>query len=492
MLKKATMILALIAIFAGASMAQWVNQGAWPSEDASATVTFNCNMKGQVILDNFDPASDTVEVRGSFNEWSAGSMMTDPDGDTTYTYTYDGAMTGDTLEFKFWHSPDVWEGVDNRILPVTGDNVTYSDFFNSDTLLTEPKDLEVTYRANMEIERLSGRFDPATDTVELRGEAFGWGPGVVMEQSALNQDIYIHTATQNLSAGQKLPGYKFWYTGENWEGGSNRTLNITMEMWNAGEITIERLFNDASFEDVTGQEATILLTVDTEGAVSAVSGNAFDEVATVHAFGATQPLSWPTGGWPDEEIDAGVQLYDDGSNGDETADDQIFSAEITFAPYTPFEIQYKYGINYSLENNGGGNDNEAGVGDDHFFYLQKDLVYGKVENVFGEMGTHELVNIETGVKEMDGQTPDEYKLTQNYPNPFNPTTQIRFSIPESGIVTMKIYNTLGEQVATLINEQKAQGEYNVTFDASNLPSGVYIYQIRVNDFTASKKMMLMK
>ena len=86
----------------------------------------------------------------------------------------------------------------------------------------------------------------------------------------------------------------------------------------------------------------------------------------------------------------------------------------------------------------------------------------------------------------------EYAITQNFPNPFNPATTINYQIPQTGFVTLKIYDILGKEVATLVNEQKTQGRYSVNFDASRLASGVYIYQLRVNDYVSSKKMLLLK
>jgi hypothetical protein len=88
--------------------------------------------------------------------------------------------------------------------------------------------------------------------------------------------------------------------------------------------------------------------------------------------------------------------------------------------------------------------------------------------------------------------PDKYELSQNYPNPFNPATTITYQIPEDGLVTLKIYDILGREVKTLVNEQKTTGMYEISFDASNLVSGVYIYKLQVNDLISSKKMMLLK
>ena len=85
-----------------------------------------------------------------------------------------------------------------------------------------------------------------------------------------------------------------------------------------------------------------------------------------------------------------------------------------------------------------------------------------------------------------------YFLFQNYPNPFNPSTTIRYKIPISGYVNVKIFNILGKEIATLVNEYKFKGIYEVHFDASELPSGVYLYYLRVNDFAENRKMILLK
>jgi len=89
------------------------------------------------------------------------------------------------------------------------------------------------------------------------------------------------------------------------------------------------------------------------------------------------------------------------------------------------------------------------------------------------------------------EVPLEYSIG-NFPNPFNPTTTINYQLPENGFVTIKVYDMLGKEVATLVNESKSAGYYNVNFDASKLTSGVYIYTINANNFIQSKKMLLMK
>jgi hypothetical protein len=86
----------------------------------------------------------------------------------------------------------------------------------------------------------------------------------------------------------------------------------------------------------------------------------------------------------------------------------------------------------------------------------------------------------------------EYRLTQNYPNPFNPTTKIKFTIPERSFVTLKIYDVLGNEIATLVNEEKLVGSYEIEFNATNLPSGIYFYRLQAGNFVVAKKMVVLK
>ncbi|MCF8243302.1 MAG: T9SS type A sorting domain-containing protein [Melioribacteraceae bacterium] len=85
-----------------------------------------------------------------------------------------------------------------------------------------------------------------------------------------------------------------------------------------------------------------------------------------------------------------------------------------------------------------------------------------------------------------------YKLKQNYPNPFNPSTTIKYELPDEGHVVIKLYDVLGREIQTLVNESKSPGRYEIKFDGSKLSSGVYIYRIEAGQFTSIKKLMLMK
>lgn len=98
----------------------------------------------------------------------------------------------------------------------------------------------------------------------------------------------------------------------------------------------------------------------------------------------------------------------------------------------------------------------------------------------------------TGVSETVSQVPDGFALYDAYPNPFNPTTQIRYSLPGNGFVTLKVYDILGQEVATLVSEKQNAGSYTLSFDGSVFASGVYFYRLESSDFSITKKMMLLK
>jgi len=111
----------------------------------------------------------------------------------------------------------------------------------------------------------------------------------------------------------------------------------------------------------------------------------------------------------------------------------------------------------------------------------------------GATGTiAKMTGMPVAINEPTTQIPTAYKMEQNYPNPFNPTTNITFALPKSGIVTLKVYDVLGKEVASLVNSFTNAGTHIVPFDASALSSGVYIYKITTGDFTDSKKMVLIK
>jgi len=98
----------------------------------------------------------------------------------------------------------------------------------------------------------------------------------------------------------------------------------------------------------------------------------------------------------------------------------------------------------------------------------------------------------TDVEDHSQNIPSTFGLSQNYPNPFNPSTVIKYQVSQNTFVNVNVYDILGNQVRNLVREEKAAGSYEITFDASNMPSGVYFYSIQTGSFTQTKKMILMK
>jgi len=96
------------------------------------------------------------------------------------------------------------------------------------------------------------------------------------------------------------------------------------------------------------------------------------------------------------------------------------------------------------------------------------------------------------VLENDKTVPQKFHLAQNYPNPFNPTTTIEFSLPQASFVRLNVYDLLGREIAVLIDDRRRAGRYSLTFDGSNLPSGLYIVRLQTEAITFVKKMILMK
>lgn len=110
-----------------------------------------------------------------------------------------------------------------------------------------------------------------------------------------------------------------------------------------------------------------------------------------------------------------------------------------------------------------------------------------------EIATESFSKVDQNKNAMSEENlPEGFALAQNYPNPFNPTTNITYSIPDGNFVTLKVYDMLGREVAVLVNENKPAGQYTIEFNASNLPSGTYVYKLTAGSYNVVKKMSLVK
>ncbi len=156
-----------------------------------------------------------------------------------------------------------------------------------------------------------------------------------------------------------------------------------------------------------------------------------------------------------------------------------------------FDLNKDYKIDFYADHNGNGSYNAPPI--DHAWRLTFNSANGDFVSAFSHNAN--FVDIQwPGATAVDDLTnsPIDYTLLQNYPNPFNPITKIQFSIPDPGNVNLIVYNLLGQEVKTLVNEFKESGTYTINFDAVGLNSGVYIYKIESSGFTQTRKMTLLK
>lgn len=124
-----------------------------------------------------------------------------------------------------------------------------------------------------------------------------------------------------------------------------------------------------------------------------------------------------------------------------------------------------------------------------------DIAIARTGNRLWAVGLNGSISRSEGavsINNISSNVPDRYSLSQNYPNPFNPSSKIQFDITKADFVSLKVYNTLGQEVSKLVNENLSPGTYEVTFDGAGLNSGIYFYTLRIGEFTETKKMVLVK
>jgi outer membrane protein assembly factor BamB len=169
-----------------------------------------------------------------------------------------------------------------------------------------------------------------------------------------------------------------------------------------------------------------------------------------------------------------------------------FSSDITFTPTIANEVVYVipypekalYGFN--LENG------TPLFYDDSFSYLIQPIVANHQLYVASGDSVVVFANTDTNVDDSKDASLQEFELMQNHPNPFNSITSIKFFLPQSEFVSLKIYNTLGEDIYTLVNEKRAAGLHSIDFDGTRLPGGLYFYKIAAGSFADTKELLLIK
>ncbi|HOJ19160.1 MAG: T9SS type A sorting domain-containing protein [Ignavibacteriales bacterium] len=486
-------------------------------------VTFSVNMSVQVKKGLFSIATDTVVIRGSFQA-AAGDPGGDWQGtffklarvgaDTIYSLTvnFPATTAGNSYGFKFVKAPDGWEGSPDRPFTVTAPGVTLPVYwFNDDSIYifkpTVVNTINFTADMNAIYGSGAGFFDPTQDSITVQG--LDWdGLGTVVSgdrrlraTNPLQPKIFKTSMTIQGFLGDSTkwkfrayPEDRFTNTG--WETGQDRWFTYQADGSTYNMPSIQPLISP-SFGPLT-DPVTVLFQVNMTNARNVYNNLPIDPNTLI--FAGVKGGSIPIGNWGGNWVvaDTTVQtngfpfitvLNDAGINGDKVAGDKVWSKAIVFPTGTAAgAIEFKFSAYYpNCDTVNGGTsplDNEGGFGMNHLFTLRQVATTMELYNFFGDYAT--------SIKEEPSLTAETYALYQNYPNPFNPSTTISYNVPQDGIVTLKIFNIMGEEVATLHNSFQKAGAYSASFDASSLTSGVYFYNLTAGDFTATKKMMLIK
>jgi len=470
-------------------------------------VWFRVNMKIQARLGNFNPGVDTVTVSSVFNGGLTARLRDGLIADSVFEgiVFFPDSLIWKAIDYKFFfrhRGVEVGESIPNRSFTLlSGGQILPLVWFNNDSLGV--KATEVVFSVDMSTYIRNGQFDDATDTLVVRGNFNSWFGNANRLLPTLDPLLYRDTVSLLLSSGAVLE-YKYVLVSpgkeEIWESGVNRMATFTGADTFVLETAKPLFVNTA----LTSQAVDVKFIVDmrpayrklkTEGMLLDVwRRDTVQRIETVSLVGSQPTLN----GWQWSDVNDKWRLYDDGTNGDMKANDSLFTTIVSFPPRTQKGAEYKYSINRQ--------DNEAGFAKNHLLNINDSFSTQTVQDVFGSQDTlyaryGELVFVSEGIF---GLLPLAYSLEQNYPNPFNPRTVIGWQMVDGGWISLRVYDVLGREVVTLIDGYKQAGHYQIEFDGSKLPSGVYFYNLEVSPggsgrtterlkaFTKTKRMLLIK
>lgn len=362
---------------------------------ATIPVTFQVDMGVKIAEGQFVPGVDELTVRGAFNSWSGGSVLSATAEDTNlYTGTFEiTALTGSAQLYKFviYHGADVWEGDPNRSFSMQATPLVLPvEFFDRDSVASLVIKAAVGFQVDLSVQQAAGNFDPATDEVWVRGNRMGWGSppgGAQLFADASQPGVYTNLYTRDDEVTGSLIEYKYtiWRTDTFetvWEDGGNKTVSFTGdEPVNADGyhvITVAKTyFNGVTPSDVLSADSLVTFRVDMSAAKNS-DGSAFDPVGQ----GVWYNASWvPWWAWNSQLPE--YQLVDDGTGGDAVAGDKIYTWQHLFPRGSSARIEYKYGIDSG--------DNEAASGANHVRYIRAIGSYTMPVDTFGVMTVEPVV-----------------------------------------------------------------------------------------------------
>jgi hypothetical protein len=479
----------------------------------ATNVTFQVNMTVQQALGNFTPPTNQVVVRGSFNGWAGNTNLLTDNGSGVYVGTWD--LTPADIEYKFviiGGASDVWESVDNRTATVGADPLTLPVVYFNNQTSSEVEDVEVRFRVNMTIQELTGNFDPASDWVVVRGNHANlgnWGGAVArLYEETLNPGIWSAWITfDDLPIGGAIEyKYVILIGGDvntaSWESSDNRSFtptgtepdNLPPPSGNGYHEIMPDLvyFSNIGPEDIIQNDVNVVFQVDVYPLLGRLRDLGYiydvqtqDTVWSIETIGVAGFFdNWPWGNFPPE-----MMLNDNGSEGDVTAGDNVWSRSVFFPAGSPRVLIYKYGVNQLDVEAGFALNHQVTLDDTQPTFMVPAVCWGEQDTLYNPWQPECL---HSDVPDHTVSLPSAYRLDQNFPNPFNPTTNIRFAVPRQDLITLRVFDLLGREVVTMSLGRLDAGEHTVRFDASALASGVYVYRLESPNFTAARKMLLLK
>lgn len=480
------------------------------------SVEFNVDMRLPIKSGDVTPGETNVFVAGNFTDWGNGAIaMTDDDGDSVYTVVDDTLMSGTVLAYKFIYSTSdaasgSWESRENRAYGIKDTGNVISVFWDDKDPNVTLADGNIIFNTDMSVLTEVGIFDPGADSLNLRSSFNGWSSSdpakSQMNQDFLNPDNWYLDVPFTAKAVNSVENFKYFviqpdtmwadtYERPLSQGGGNRDVTYLGQ----ADQNLDLVYYDDVLPNYVIEEGNdgiqITFSVDmTDAADAEKQVPTFNPETDKVWWISEEPAFVYTQGWVDSDTMKVLEMTDpDG--------DMVYTGTLTVKAPAWNGFEYVYGFQSGADVNR----EVTGFGD--FSYRVRYISqegYRKftqpysapmdtwipAENKSTEWEAAPAGDI-TGVQST-GLVANKFELSQNYPNPFNPSTQINFSIPKNDLVTLKIFNTLGQEVATLVNGKMKPGSYEVNFNASNLASGVYFYNLTAGSYTSTMKMILLK
>ena len=482
-------------------------------------VWFKIDMSVPIKAGKVNIATDTVGVTGDFTGWGTTGTgylkLTKGASDSIYS-GIDTVHSGSTANFKFIYKNGTanWEDDPNRTYFVPEkDSSIFKDFWNRVDPNLQTGNGKINFTIDMSVMTKIGIYKPAKDSVLISGGFNGWtttDPKAFLSQNPINDSSYFITQTFAAEPyGDKAYKYvvvKSKPTGIDtiWKDGYERPLH-----WGGGNRLTT--FKGESSKDTldyydnvrpdwfipSGTNLKIKFKVDMNPAMDAgKQAIPFDPAKDTLYWLSEEPAFARSQGWyrPSDGHMKILKLTADGAG--------IYSGTLSVKDpgFNAFEYRYEW------QKGSDGTWVQEPAGFDAYAYRVRfagqDLPSHFPQNPWNApKDTWTNNNVKTDQEKNPYSTldvkavtlsPTTYSLSQNYPNPFNPSTTINFSIQKAGMVTLTVYNILGQEVSSVVSQDLKAGSYTYTFDASKLSSGVYFYAINAGSFNQVKKMMLLK